>query len=283
MGRQLLVTGLLAGLLGVTPAAGRAPTIAASAQLTILSLNLAMREDVDAIAAELSARHLLPGADVVLLQEVIERDGGPDVGSQLAARFGLSGVFGRAFALDSHRTMGLAILAREPPAAPRVVQLKRFDLSFRSRRRIALGASLATPAGAISVYNVHLDTRINMRDRVEQLAAVLRELESGGDTPVVLGGDFNTNDYRWLFHSIPLPVAWYQSDGLLRFMQRQGFSSAITTREPTHDAFGMHLDWIFLRGLNAGTSAVQPIAISDHHALVASIIRPEPAQSGPGR
>lgn len=262
--------------------AGAPPLVAAPAPLTIVSLNLAMREDVDAIAGELSARQVLPGADVVLLQEVIERDGAADVGSQLAARFGLSAVFGRAFALDSHRTMGLAILGREL-AAPHVVPLKRFDLSFRRRNRIALGVSVATAEGAINVYNVHLDTRINMGNRLEQLSPVLRELETAGDTPVVIGGDFNTNDYRWLFHTIPVPVAWYQSDGLLRFMARQGFSSAITTREPTHDAFGMRLDWIFLRGLDARTSVVQPLAISDHHALVASIIRPESGQSGPGR
>ena len=122
--------------------------------------------------------------------------------------------------------------------------------------------------------------RGNSRGRRASRRFSLKDECSAG---LLIGGDFNTNDYRWLFHTIPIPVAWYQSDGLLRFMARQGFSSAITTREPTHDAFGMRLDWIFLRGLDARTSVVQPLAISDHHALVASIIRPESGQSGPGR
>lgn len=275
-----LVCAVLLG--GVATLALPGLPVTGSAPLRIVSLNLAMREDVDAIAAELAERRLVPGVDLVLLQEVIERDGGRDVASRLAEKTGLHAVFRPAFALDAHRTMGLAILAREPLDEPHVLPLKRFDLSFRSRHRIALGVSAETAAGRILVYDVHLDTRINIDDRVEQLGAVMDDLDATS-SPAIVGGDFNTNDNRWLFHTIPIPFSSQQRDGLLRFMRGKGFQSAITGHVATHDALGMQLDWIFVRGLDAGSTAIQPMAISDHHAVVTTVSRRVPAQSGPGR
>jgi endonuclease/exonuclease/phosphatase (EEP) superfamily protein YafD len=250
--------------------------------LTILTLNLAMREDTDAIESELAARGLARRADIVLLQEVVQRDGDADVGSKLARALDLQSVFRPAFALDAHRMMGLAILSRHRMTDPHVLQLKRFDLSFRSRHRIALGAAIDSPAGPIRVYNVHLDTRINVGERIEQLTDVTRELD-GTDGPTIIGGDFNTNDNRWLFHAMPLPFVGHQRDGVLRFMQGLGFRSAITGRVPTHDALGMQLDWIFLKGLSASSAAIQPMDISDHHALIASVTVSNRSQSGSGR
>lgn len=278
-------SGVLLALLvlcGMSPNAGTPNAEPGPAALTVVSLNLAMREDVDQIAAELSTKQLVRDADVVLFQEVIARDGAPDVGSRLAEAFGLHSVFRPAIALGSHRQMGLAILTRDEPGDLRVLQLKHFDLSFRSRQRIALGVTIETPSGPIRVYNLHLDTRINVADRIEQLSAVIDELDTD-DTPVIIGGDFNSNDNWWLFHTIPLPVAWYQREGLLRYMRSRGFSSAIPGWAATHDAFGMQLDWIFLRGLEARWSFIKPMALSDHHALVASIIRPGSPLSTPGR
>jgi len=279
---RLFAIGCALLLWGATPGALPSSTAPSSTPLRMVSLNLAMREDIDTIAAELAERRLVPGADLVLLQEVIERDGGGDVASRLAEKTGLHAVFRPAFALDTHRTMGLAILSREPLEEPHVLRLKQFDLSFRSRHRIALGVAIETPAGRIMVYNVHLDTRINIADRVEQLSAVMSDLDASPD-PVVVGGDFNTNDNLWLFHTIPIPFSSKQRNGLLRFMKGKGFQSAITGHVATHDALGMQLDWIFVRGLDAGSTAIQPMAISDHHALVTTISRPAPAQSAPGR
>src|SRR4029078_1958351 len=179
-------------------------------------------------------------------------------------------VFRPAFALDAHRTMGLAVLGREPLEEPHVLPLKRFDLSLPRRHRIALGVAVETPAGRILVYDVHLDTRINIADRVEQLSAVMGDRAASAN-PVIVGGDFNTNDNRWLFHTVPIPFSSQQRDGLLRFMQGKGFQSAITGHVDTHDAPGMSLDWIFARGLEAGATAIQPMAISDHHALATTI------------
>ena len=84
---------------GATPGARPGSTAPGSASLRIVSLNLAMREDIDTIAAELAERQLVPGADLVLLQEVIERDGGSDVASRLAEKTGLHAVFRPAFTI----------------------------------------------------------------------------------------------------------------------------------------------------------------------------------------
>jgi endonuclease/exonuclease/phosphatase (EEP) superfamily protein YafD len=269
-------------LLGTSPAARDLNDRRDPLALTVLSLNLAMREDITAIATELSARGLSSRADIVLLQEVVQRDGEPDVAAKLATVLDLQSVFRPAFALDAHRMMGLAILSRHRTSEPDVLRLKRFDLSFRSRRRIALGAVIETPVGPIRVYNVHLDTRINVGERIEQLTDVTRELD-GKDGPTIIGGDFNTNDNRWLFHTMPLPFVGHQREGVLRFMQSLGFHSAVTGRAATHDALGMQLDWIFLRGLSASSTAIQPMDISDHHALITSLTVSGRSQSGSGR
>jgi endonuclease/exonuclease/phosphatase (EEP) superfamily protein YafD len=138
-------------------------------------------------------------------------------------------LYQQAFAIDGQRSAGLALLSRYPQRDLRVLALRQFSLSFRSRNRIALGAAVDTPAGPIHVFNVHLDTRINLESRLEQLGSVARDVESL-DGPAIVGGDFNTNDNRWLFHTIPLPFIGRQGAGLVRFMEGRGFRSAFGSR-----------------------------------------------------
>ena len=264
------------------PGPGRAEAPARHAPhpgaLTVVSLNLAMGEDVDHIASELSATGVAQAGDLFLLQEVARREPGPDVATQLGERLGLESLYQEAFTLDRQRSAGLAILSRHPQRDLRVLALRRFNLSFRSRSRLALGAAVDTPAGRVHVYNVHLDTRINLKPRLQQLGSVARDVASL-DGPAIVGGDFNTNDHRWLFHTIPLPFMGRQGKGLLRFMEGRGFRSAFEIGQPTHDALGMQLDWVFLRGLQAAGGSIQPVQVSDHHALIVSVV-PNPAASG---
>ncbi len=254
------------------------PAAAHANALTVVSLNLAMREDVDQIAAELTATGIAQTADVLLLQEVLHRKPFADVAAQLGARLGLESLYRDAFTFDGERSSGQAILSRYPHREPRVLNLKRFDLAFRSRSRIALGAAVDTPAGPVHVLNVHLDTRINIEARLDQLESVTRDVESLRG-PAIVGGDFNTNNNRWLMSAIPLPLISRQGAGLLRFMEGRGFSSAFESGRPTHDSLRMQLDWVFLRGLQATTGSIQPMQVSDHHALVVSVV-PDVSQAG---
>jgi len=269
-------------LLAAAPlASDRSAALEEEDGLTAVSLNLAQRDDVDQIADELSA-HGAGGADLFLLQEVVKRDGEADVAERLGQRLGLQSVFGQAFTNGRGQAVGLAILTRQPPIETRLLQLKRFDLGFRTRSRIALGVRVDTAAGPLHVFNVHLDTRINTRQRLDQLTAVTEEL-GALDGPAIVGGDFNTNDNRWVFHAIPLPFLGRQRGGVVRFMARSGFHSAFQRGEATHDFLGMQLDWLFLRGLRAGLTSIQPLQLSDHHALIASLSRPGLPQSTAAR
>lgn len=264
------------------PGPGRAEAPARHAPppgaLTVVSLNLAMREDVERIATELSATGVAQAVDLFLLQEVARREPGPDVATQLGERLGLESLYQEAFTLDRQRSGGLAILSRHPQRNLRVLALRRFNLSFRSRTRLALGATVDTPAGEVHVFNVHLDTRINLEPRLQQLGSVTRDAASL-DGPAIIGGDFNTNDYRWLFDTVPLPFIGRQREGLLQFMEGLGYRSAFNRGRPTHDALGMQLDWVFLRGLQAAGRSIHPMQVSDHHALVVSVV---PDEAAPG-
>jgi endonuclease/exonuclease/phosphatase family metal-dependent hydrolase len=252
------------------PAEPRPAASPGPAGLTVVSLNLAMRDDVEAIVAELAALGGEP-ADVVLLQEVVQAGDEPDVATRLGARLGLASEFAGSFAAGPNRRAGLGLLSRYPLHDVRVLPLRRFDLAFRSRHRIALGATIDTPAGPMRLYNVHLDTRINLKDRLTQLSTVIDQLPALDD-PVIVGGDFNSNDNRWLFHAIPLPFLGRQSAGLLEYMESLGFRSAFGRGHPTHDALGMQLDWLFMRGLHAAAGAILPVKLSDHHALRVSVL-----------
>ena len=259
----------LLGLIGATATTG-APAARELDTIRVVSLNLAMREDVERIVSDLAAVGAADTSDLVLLQEVVQRERRPSVSRQLGERLGLDSMFREAFTLDDGRSVGLAVLSRHPWHDVRVIELKRFDLGFRSRTRIALVAAVNTPAGRILVSNVHLDSRINLDQRLDQLAAVVSDVQAF-DGPAVVAGDFNTNNNRWIFHTIPFPFIERQAAGLRGYMERTGFSSAFDGSSPTHDALGMQLDWVFVRGLQASAASVYPVGVSDHHALLVSL------------
>ena len=253
-----------------SPDTGLSPALAepSGRGLQVMSLNLAMREDVGEIVDGIRA---LGGdtADVMVLQEVIEVPGNPRVADRIAAELGFDVVYRPGFAIGDGRSVGLATLSRFPILEARVLDLKRFALTFRSRERTALAVTLDTPSGPLRTYNVHLDTRINGGDRVDQIADVIQDIDAGPGRAIV-AGDFNTNDHLWLFHTIPVPFLGRQGSGLERYMARHGLLSAFENGA-THDALRMRLDWMFLKGLRATSRSIQPTRISDHHALIASL------------
>jgi endonuclease/exonuclease/phosphatase family metal-dependent hydrolase len=274
------LTWLAVVLVGLAEATGTADVSTARPVLTVVSLNLAMREDVERILSDLQALGSTGGADLVLLQEVVQPERGTSVARRIGERFGLDSMYREAFTLDDGRSVGLAILSRYPWHDVRVVALKRFDLNFRSRTRIALVAAVDTPTGRVQVCNLHLDSRINLGQRLEQVAGVAREV-GAFDGLAVVAGDFNTNNFRWLFHTVPLPFIDHQASGLRRFMEDRGFRSAFNGPGATHDALGMQLDWVFIRGFDAAAASIHPVGVSDHHALVVSLVPNTTLQDGP--
>lgn len=225
---------------------------------------MARETDTARVLQELQSVPVVRDAGILLLQEVTQAPGEPQA---LAAR--LAAALDRRVAYAAAGPdvfdQGLAILSRYPLSDVRVRALKVYDLRFRSRKRFALAATAETPWGPVRVFNTHLDTRLNVRDRLEQLDPVLREGAAFAG-PRIVAGDFNSNRFYWLFRVLPLPAFRPQSNGVMDFMSGAGFTSAVPAQS-TYDYLGMHLDWIWVRGLDVRASEVYPLDFSDHHAV----------------
>ena len=248
---------------GWLPAQDDFPMVARDGGLSVVTLNIAMEVNPETILREWERTPAIRNADVFLLQEVIHFGGDrPNVAEKLAEKLRYHIVYapeGRLPVIN-----GLAIVSRYPLKDPWIRSLKTFNLHVRSRSRLALAATVQSPHGDIRVFNVHLDTRINGSDRVEQLRPVVDEALQF-DGPALIGGDFNTNNNRWIGHLIPLPFAHIQTRAVQDLMLSSGFTTPFSG--PTHDFLSMRLDWVFLRGLQPKAHGIQQMRFSDHHAL----------------
>jgi endonuclease/exonuclease/phosphatase family metal-dependent hydrolase len=207
---------------------------------------MAKETDVGRVVREVERVPAVRDAGILLLQEVTSPSG---EGQGMAARLGAA--LGRrvayAAAAPEVCDQGLAILSRYPLTDVRVRPLRAYDLGFRSRKRLALAATAQTPWGEVRVFNTHLDTRLNARDRLEQLEPVIRD-GAAFKGPRIVGGDFNSNGFYWLFRMLPLPAMRAQTSYVQEFMSAAGFTSAVPLLQSTFDYLGMHLDWIWVRG-----------------------------------
>jgi endonuclease/exonuclease/phosphatase family metal-dependent hydrolase len=206
-------------------------------------------------------------ASLLFLQEVLKPGPtSPPVSQFVADRLRRHHCFSPSFTRPDGSTIGLAILSSQPLHDCRTMQLPVFELRFRSRTRVAQYAHVHTPAGTTLIVNVHLDTRLNLPDRIKQLEPLLHLAESSAH-PTLIAGDFNTNPYRWIGSMLPIPFSEDQASGLLEYMTRRGYSTPLTLKTVTHDALRMQLDWVFLRGLSAEKAEAHPIDFSDHYAI----------------
>ena len=240
----------------------RSPTLS----LTATSLNLATETSFRKILRELDRVQLLQ-SDLFFFQEVEHY---PDRGSllidRLAEHLGYDYLFAPAQRVGRNGAQGLAILSRYPLQNPKVVRLPRFVLKVNNRCRIALTATAATPLGAVGLVNLHLDTRINLKQRYRQLQPVL---EASSELPQasVIAGDLNTQNFLWVENLLPLPFLHRQVRPVLARLEASGYSTPFTQTGRTHSWAPLKLDWIFLRELRAQAHRVQKIGFSDHRAL----------------
>src|SRR5688572_27534421 len=209
------------------------PTLAPSAplqrQLRVVTFNIHM-EPGDKIARAVQRDPALRAADIILLQEV-ERDdsracsGACEAGKQL----GMHVVYapGHAVKKGSH---GVAILSRAPITSAEVIELPYFNVHVNSGRRVALAATVDVDGVPITVYAVHLDNRLDVRDRRTQMTPVLIHA-ARQDTPIIMGGDFNTSHFTWIAHLIPIPTTT-QDNYLEDLMRTHGFDTPVTGSGP---------------------------------------------------
>lgn len=205
----------------------------------------------------------LRNADVYLFQEVRQEPGKPSVAAEAVQKLGYFTAFNAA---PGFVDQGLAIASRYPLTDVAITPLKNYDLRFHTRNRFAMSATMNTPWGAVRVWNVHLDTRINSGDRLAQLQPVFDDAgrHSG---PKLVGGDFNTNEFYWVGNVLPIPFVRDQGPAVRNSMKQLGFETPLQKGVKTHPLLRSHLDWIFLSELKALSASVEPASFSDHNAV----------------
>ena len=247
------------------------PVRSPALSLTATSLNLATETSFRKILRELERVGLLQ-SDLFFFQEVEHY---PDRGSllivRLAEHLGYDYIFAPAQRVGKNGAQGLAILSRYPLQDPKVIHLPRFVLKVNNRCRIALTGTAATPLGAVGLVNLHLDTRINLRQRYRQLQSVLEAASALPQTSLI-AGDLNTQNFLWVENLLPLPFLHRQVRPVLARLKTHGYTTPFTRTGRTHAWAPLKLDWIFLKKLKAQDRRVQKIGFSDHRALWVQVV-----------
>jgi len=204
--------------------------------------------------------------DLFILQEVAgSADGSTSMAKEMGKHYGMNYLFKPADPIKDGLMEGLAIVSRYPIHDMEIIQLQHINLHFKNRDRIAMAVTLDAPSGQIRVINVHLDGRINKKQRLEQVGPVL-EAADKTKLPVLLAGDFNTEPILWVAHTVPIVKGQNQVTPLETLVTSHNFTTPFGS-QVTFPLLHQKLDWIFLRGLKATHSGVTDIPSSDHNAI----------------
>lgn len=152
----------------------------------LLTWNLQGREHPDLGQVAAHVEHL--GADVVALQEVSRRQA-----RRLAARLGWSVEWRFKHWSVVVPPEGLALLSPDPIQGTATTHLAHRYRPWSWRRRIAVGATVATPDGPFGVVVVHLGAAVGDEERSRQARLAIGALDATGAPKGVLAGDLNTH------------------------------------------------------------------------------------------
>ena len=276
--------------------------------LVVAAWNVERGRDVAEIAARLDEA----GVAVALLSELdigMARSGNRDTSAEIAERLGADEAFAVEFIElglgDARETAevagkvnaaglhGNAVVSRLPIRRAWAIRLDEggrwfADVPDPAQRRIggrvAVAAELEAPFGPLFVASVHLESHSDADGRAAEFAALFDALDPlVGDAPLVVGGDINTACLTAgvIAREGPAAVA---REPLFAVAERNGLlwttanTFASTTRRRawhTGSAEPKSIDWLFVRGLQAGRASVRPAvdatgeAISDHEMILA--------------
>jgi endonuclease/exonuclease/phosphatase family metal-dependent hydrolase len=232
------------------------------------------------------------GPDVIALQEVREIPGTvPNQALTIAAELGMEAHYAPATPWGGGDE-GLALLSRFPIRQRMVRELPH---ATAQERRLIVGVTVETPAGAFSAFTTHLNYRLhhgNVReDQIVAGEALVAEVES--ELPRVYMGDFNatpdSDEIRYLrgLHSIGGKRVFYQDAYERRHPNDAGYTW--TRANPFTErlrwlALDRRIDYIFVSAMRKdGRGVVHDCRIvldrpdaegcfpSDHFGLMADI------------
>lgn len=271
--------GALAAEVGAPPEeAEPLPRAAALEPLRLVTFNLEKAPDVAALATAMAEQPSLARAAVFVVQEIESHPGeGSSQAARLATALALHHVYVPNFETDDGGSHGLAILSALPIADVNVMRLPRADVPYSGAPRIAIRADLELDGQVIRLVNLHLDTTMNVGERLVHLRPAVIDHPD----PVIVAGDFNTMPFAWGGDVVPAvpassAVDTDQAPVIDEFMAALGFDAPTAALGATQQKYGVEsrLDSIYLRGVGSAGGAVErEVELSDHYPLWLDVAR----------
>jgi endonuclease/exonuclease/phosphatase family metal-dependent hydrolase len=225
----------------------------------VVTYNTEYGQDPEGLAAAILGDPQLSRAGLFLFQE---EERYPAEGQSRAAR--LAGLLGLGYVYVPARTKGdgthgLALMSAFPIDA-----MEKMDLPLADNgvQRIALAADVHVGDRTLHIIDIHLETRLNPRERVAQLHPAVIDAA----TDVLVAGDFNTNWITWAGSVPVLANDRDQAPILDSYMESLSFEAPSAHSGPTEHAYGLEfkLDSIYTRGLDVTFGGVVRTGPSDH-------------------
>jgi endonuclease/exonuclease/phosphatase family metal-dependent hydrolase len=242
--------------------------------IRIVSFNVHFAKYPLAIAEAITFHTTLNQADVFLLQEVESHPHeGKGRAEVLAEALGMECVYVPARFERGNATHGLAVLTKLTVLEVEAIPLPFFRLALRSRPRIAVRVVLKTRYGKVQIYNVHLDTTINVKQRVEQMQAVIQHAANASNVATVVAGDLNTLPMRFIARTVPIFFS-AQKKHIATLMTKHGYTSRkIKGYTMKQGLVRFNLDAIYVSGMKITRSGVERrVHVSDHMPIWVDIV-----------
>jgi endonuclease/exonuclease/phosphatase family metal-dependent hydrolase len=235
-------------------------------EIKVVSYNIRWRsgDDLKVLIKLLQEDPEIGGATIVALQEVDrakKRSGNSNTAKLIADALGMHYAWAApptAKPRDEEET-GVAVLSVYPLSDVRRIVLPHEGPN--GRRRVAVGATVQVENQQWRVYSAHAETRISVDKKLQQFKAVFDDLaQFPSGMPAIVMGDFNT---------------WQSSAGrkTIKLFADAGFKTPFGGEKTFRYRLlfvpvDLKLDWIWLRGLEAGSFGIdRKVEVSDHWPL----------------
>lgn len=212
----------------------------------VVTWNLHFGENLDKIIATLENTKELQESDLLLLQE-INAEGVDRIASELHYNYIY---YPTVFSRRRQGEYGIAILSKWPLTDPERILLPNWLPSW-VENRFAEKAVAIVNGKNITVYNTHLDLAW-----MEPQGKFLTSEMDKQDSPIILGGDFNT----WRPWSITYLEDLMKGVGLLRLTKESGYTFEVSGLKFT-------LDHIFSEELDYTSGVYRQTNASDHYPV----------------